>query len=220
MGCDSDTDSQQQIWRALSHLCCTGWEDRFNWILSSLARCSRGLVSAVLGTRHAHRLLQGFLLLLETDGLPESRHRARCAPSVPQKQQELLSLPGRAALRSTRRAMTVGEKGQTHGRRGEASTLLTFSSCCSSRAGSWDSCSRTPPGSTSLPPPAPRCPDLGFCCCFFTVSSFVFPFFPFFPFSSLFDPADCGRAQEAVRASAPRAPRGRQSSPHSPPAAS
>lgn len=166
MGCDSDTDSQQQIWRALLHFCCTGWEDRLNWILSSLARCSRGLVSAVLGTRHARRLLQ------------------------------------------------------THGRRGEASTLLTFSSCCSSRAGSWASCSRTPPGSISLPPPAPRCPDLGFCCCFFTVSSFVFPFFPFFPFSSLFDPADCGRAQEVVRASAPSAPRGRQSSPHSPPAAS
>lgn len=80
-------------------------------------------------------------------------------------------------------------------RRGEVSVLLTFSSCCSSRAGSCDSCSRTPAGNVSLPPPAARRTALDFCCCFFAGSSFVFPFFPFFPFSSLFDPADCGYTQ-------------------------
>lgn len=59
-----------------------------------------------------------------------------------------------------------------------------------------------------MPPPAPRCPDLGFCCCFFTVPSFVFPFFPFLPFSSLFEPADCGCTREVVGAGALSAPRG------------
>lgn len=34
----------------------------------------RARALAVLGTQCAHRLLQGFLLLLETNGLPESRH--------------------------------------------------------------------------------------------------------------------------------------------------
>lgn len=109
----------------------------------------QALILAALRTPCAPRLLQGFFCcFLKQMGSQSCGTRHSALHSVP-KPTRVAQPPCRRELPSARRAAAESETGQL------SVLLLTFSSCCSSGAGSCDSCSTTPTGTASLPPPAP-----------------------------------------------------------------
>lgn len=124
--------------------------------------------------------------------------------TVPQNQQELLSLRGTTQLHSARRAMVEGEKGQTRGqeRRGECAAHLLILLLLQGwvlRLVQQDSC-----WERLLAPSSSTTHSLGFLLLLLCRLFFRLPLFPFFPFLLLVRPCRLWLHTEMVRARDPR----------------